>query len=389
LIKTENVTFEWKETRDTIGRFDNYLLKLRILGFSIFTIFFTTIVGIAGIKKEIDTFTPETILFAILILTLFVLSIYILDRYYERMLLVAVYRASYLEVHRLEGFRIGLTTEIEFQKEQLSNKINKYNFLKASHMVNFVYGLIFITMWIQYFILTKKIEQSFFYNLVLFSIIVVVTLLMIAAHMLLSEPGALIGKRSEIVNSPTIMSKEEIKYSIKKITYHVLDWLKRNDTNELHIVSIVSGARPFTEKLIKELEIYNIKIFLHPIHIKATNNSEHLEKYKHIYGHINNEINNKNVLIVDDLLDSGKTILKVKNILKDYSINSIKVAVLINKYYDKHVNADFIGLNLGLKKDELEKNGIKDYWLFGFGMDLNGQYRDIEHIGWIKKTIQT
>ena len=218
MIKTENVTFEWKETRDTIGRFDNYLLKLRILGFSIFTIFFTTIVGIAGIKKEIDTFTPETILFAILILTLFVLSIYILDRYYERMLLVAVYRASYLEVHRLEGFRIGLTTEIEFQKEQLSNKINKYNFLKASHMVNFVYGLIFITMWIQYFILTKKIEQSFFYNLVLFSIIVVVTLLMIAAHMLLSEPGALIGKRSEIVNSPTIMSKEEIKYSIKKIS---------------------------------------------------------------------------------------------------------------------------------------------------------------------------
>ena len=65
---------------------------------------------------------------------------------------------------------------------------------------------------------------------------------------------------------------------------------------------------------------------------------------------------------------------------------SVKTAVLINKYFDNHyIKADFIGINLGLMKSKLKEMGIKDYWLFGYGMDLDGEYRDIEHIGWIEK----
>ncbi len=137
-MKTQRLISEWKECRDTIGRFDNYLLRLRLLGFSIFTLLFTAIVGAAGIKIGQSSITPEALLFAILTLSLFVLAIYILDRYYERMLLIAVYRASRLEAYRLEGFRIELTTEIEFQKERITKKRYRYNFLKASNMVNFV-----------------------------------------------------------------------------------------------------------------------------------------------------------------------------------------------------------------------------------------------------------
>lgn len=384
-MKTERVISEWKECRNTIGRFDNYLLRLRLLGFSIFTLLFTAIVGAGGTKKGISAFTPEALLFVILTLTLFVLAIYILDRYYERMLLIAVYRASYLEAHRLEGFRIGLTTEIEFQKEKISRRMLRSNFLKASQMVNFVYALIFITMWIQYFILSKRIEQSTYYDFILGVVIIIVTLLAIAAHMLLNEPGILISLRSKVVKSPVVMSREEIKYSVKRIASEINKWITSENANELHIISVLSGARPFTEDLIKELEHYEMSIFLHVVRIEATKEIEHLDECRLVYGVIDSSIEGRLVLVVDDLLDSGRTLQKVKDIVKDNGVKSIKTAVLINKYIGSHVNADFIGLNLGLNKNELITKGIDDYWLFGYGMDLDGQYRDIEHIGWIEK----
>ena len=147
-MKFKNIVKEWEECRNTVTRFDNYLLRLRLLGFSVFTLIFTSITGAIGGKEEEMTFNPTAILFAVIILGLFVLAIYILDRYYERMLLVAVLRASRLESHRLEGFRIGLTTEIEFQKQQMQKKLGHKVFSKASQMVDFVYILIFFnTFW--------------------------------------------------------------------------------------------------------------------------------------------------------------------------------------------------------------------------------------------------
>lgn len=388
-MKSESIIFEWKECRDTIGRFDNYLLRLRLLGFSVFTLLFTTIIGVAGIKKGVvSALTPATLLFAILTLTLFIVSIYILDRYYERMLLVAVYRASRLEAHRLEGFRIGLTTEIEFQKEKISGKLRRSNFLKASHMVNFVYAMIFLTMLVQYFILATRIEQNFSYYIVLLVVVIIVSLMMFFANMLLSEPGALISLRSQVVQSPVVMSRVEIKYSIKKIATQVTQWVEAEKTHELHIISILSGARPFTEDLIDELERNKLSVTLHIICAEATKEDDHLEECQLVYGVVEDGIKNKLVLIVDDLLDSGKTLQRVKNSINDYGAKSIKAAVLVNKFSEVNGNADFVGLNLGLHKDKLAKTGIKDYWLFGYGMDLNGQYRDIEHIGWVKKELQ-
>jgi len=384
-MKTQRLILEWKECRDTIGRFDNYLLRLRLLGFSIFTLLFTAIVGAAGIKIGQSSITPEALLFAILTLSLFVLAIYILDRYYERMLLIAVYRASRLEAYRLEGFRIGLTTEIEFQKERITKKRHRYNFLKASNMVNFVYALMFITMWVHYSVLLVRIEQKTYYNIILIAVVIVIIFLAIAAHMLLNEPGRLIKLRSEIVKSPVVMSREEIKYTVKKIAYHINEWVISENTKELDIISILSGSRPFTEDLIRELESMKLSVFLHLLCIEATDETGLLPECRVAYGIIDNNIKGRLVLIIDDLLDSGSTLKKAKSIVEDNGPKSIKTAVLINKYIGLNVNADFIGMNLGLDKDKLLAKGINDYWLFGYGMDLDGQYRDIDYIGWVER----
>ena len=78
-MKHECILSEWNECRNSIARFDNYLLRLRLLGFSVFTLIFTALSGLAGSRSVQTHFTIEAILFAISTLSLFVLAIYILN----------------------------------------------------------------------------------------------------------------------------------------------------------------------------------------------------------------------------------------------------------------------------------------------------------------------
>lgn len=389
-MKFENIALEWRECRNTVARFDNYLLRLRLLGFSIFTLTFTVIAGATGSKSGEFEINREAILLAIITLNLFVLAIYILDRYYERMLLIAVLRASRLEAHRLEGFRIGLTTEIEFQKKQINRPIMKKKFSKASFMVNIVYGLIFLTMWGQYWILQEKVMNNNIYKIILGLIILFVIILFLASNSLLKEPNKMISIRANIVKSPVVMSREEIQHTVKRISKEIVFWLEQTQNTKLHIVSILAGARPFTEDLLANISKLNpeIEFNLHILHIEAhEKEGDGNKQCDLICGALDKKtVHGKYVLIIDDLLETGTTLKKVYDILKEAGAAAIKSAVIVKKFEESLIEPDFIGFNLGLDLEKLNYHGLKDCWLFGYGMDFDGHYREIEHIGWVERS---
>jgi hypoxanthine phosphoribosyltransferase len=388
-MKFENIALEWKECRKTVARFDNYLLRLRLLGFSVFTLTFTAIVGAAGSTSEKITFTAESLLLAIMTLSLFVLAIYILDRYYERMLLIAVLRASRLESHRLEGFRMGLTTEIEFQKRQLNKPSIVKTFARASVMVNFVYALIFIVIWAQYLLLIRKGRLGSIYLWILVGIIFLISLIAFVGNFLLREPSHLIAARSHIVNSPVIMSREEIRLTIARIAREIVQWLEKENEHRLHIVSILIGARPFSKDLLDEIKEINpkIELILHFIHMEAQSTESNYSKdCKIVCGILESDIlKDKTILVIDDLLDTGTTLKKVLDLVNRAGPKTVKSAVFVKKFDNSIISPDFIGFNFGLNREKLAEQGLEDCWLFGYGMDFDGHYREIEHIGWVRK----
>lgn len=382
----ETALQEWLECRRTVARFDDYLLRLRLLGFSIFALLFTGISGLAGSSVAVEGLRPETLLFALITLSLYVSAIYILDRYYERMLLVAVLRASRLEAFSLEGFRVGLTTEIQFQKEQLRNRTRRGAW-KASNMVNGVYLLIFLCMWVQYWLVADRLADTDLYFTFLVVMILIVTLLVISAHVQLTEPNALIAERAEVVTSPIVMSPREIRSAVQRIAYSIAQWLVESDTRELQIVSVVFGARAFTEDLVDAIErVAEVRCFVHPVHMEATRDDKVLGQAKHEYGSLLAEhLTNQFVLVVDDLVDSGATLSAILALLAEAKPKQVRSAVLIKKYSEVAVQPDYLGLELGLDRKAMEKSGIEDYWLFGYGMDSGGFYRELAHVGWIAR----
>ncbi len=84
------------------------------------------------------------------------------------------------------------------------------------------------------------------------------------------------------------------------------------------------------------------------------------------------EVAGRHVLVVDDILDEGTTLLEILAVLKAQGAAQIYSAVLINKLHDRKAAPnwlpDFVGVDL------------PDRYLFGFGMDYKGYWRNANGI---------
>lgn len=306
----QNVTSEWNECRASISRFDGYLFRLRLSVFTVFSLVLSALIGSSSIEEVSKIFeSSSTVLFVYATLSTYMLSIYILDRYYERMLMIAVYRASYIETFRLENFKIGLTTEIEFQKEKiLQDSTRKKRFFskvgfKGSEMVNIIYAFLYLLISTFSFSVIFQ-NDNFRYNtnvLLFFTVLLGFILLGCYANTFLVEPKKLIKLRSEAVKSPVIISKDEIVFLVNRIAEQIRELY---GDKHITIVSILNGARPFTNDLMKKLEELNVKFEIHLIRIESTKGNHHLNTMEFIFGN-NNNFKDKNVLVID----TGKTVI--------------------------------------------------------------------------------
>ncbi len=82
------------------------------------------------------------------------------------------------------------------------------------------------------------------------------------------------------------------------------------------------------------------------------------------------EIRDKDVLVVDDILDSGRTLGWVKEHLAKFNPRSVKVCVLLQKKVKRVINvrADYVGFE------------IPDVFIYGYGLDYRDRYRHLPYI---------
>ena len=78
----------------------------------------------------------------------------------------------------------------------------------------------------------------------------------------------------------------------------------------------------------------------------------------------------RDVIVVDDIADEGKTLEGVISLARSGKPKSVRVAVLVNKLVRRRVplQLDYVGFEL------------REGWVVGYGMDLDGAYRDLDHL---------
>lgn len=144
-----------------------------------------------------------------------------------------------------------------------------------------------------------------------------------------------------------ILTNEEIQHKIKRISYQIYETFV--EENEIVVAGISNSGYVFAKKIVDELEkISDLKVQLCEVKINKQNPQElittSLKK---------EEYQNKGLILVDDVLNSGTTLIYgIKHFL-DVPLKKFKTAVLVDRNHKKYpVKADFKGISLSTSLHE-------------------------------------
>jgi pyrimidine operon attenuation protein / uracil phosphoribosyltransferase len=149
-------------------------------------------------------------------------------------------------------------------------------------------------------------------------------------------------------NNTRILDDNDIQQKIKRISYEILE--DNYDEKELIFIGITDNGLNFAKRITEYLQsISKIDITLAKIH---------LEKEKPLSGDIEmniegNKLNNKVVILVDDVANSGKTLSYSMRPVLQFMPKKIQVAVLVDRKHKSFpVSPDYIGLSLSTTMKE-------------------------------------
>jgi len=137
------------------------------------------------------------------------------------------------------------------------------------------------------------------------------------------------------------------------------------------IISILSGSVYFSRDLNEEWPHQLVTIGTIGVSSYDGTNQKQLQ----LTQNLSVPVKDRHVLIVDDILDSGRTLAFVKKHILNRQACSVKTCVLLRKITSS-MSADFIGFD-----------NIPDDFVVGYGMDYKGLFRDYPHIGVLNNAI--
>lgn len=144
-----------------------------------------------------------------------------------------------------------------------------------------------------------------------------------------------------------ILNREEIQQKVTRISYQIYETFV--DENEIIIAGIAKNGFLFAEKLANELSrISDLKITLCEVYIDKQNPQKEIKT-----SISKDDYQNKGLVLVDDVLNSGTTLIYgVKHFL-DVPLKKFKTAVLVDRNHKKYpVKADFKGISLSTSLHE-------------------------------------
>ena len=173
----------------------------------------------------------------------------------------------------------------------------------------------------------------------------------------------LLQKRLVLKISKTLISQEEIENKISEIAEIINSKYK---DEELVVIGILKGAFIVVSDLAKQLQIDVTFDFMS---IKSYYGSESSGQIK-IVKDLEYDISNKNILIVEDIYDTGLTLSNLKKLLESRNPKSIEIfSMFVKKAVSKDpIEIDYSGFEIGPE------------FVVGYGLDYNGKYRELPYL---------
>lgn len=144
-----------------------------------------------------------------------------------------------------------------------------------------------------------------------------------------------------------ILNNQQINHKIKRIAFQIYE--NNIDEKDLILAGIKTNGYVFAQKIKEALEsISPIKVHLCEVRINKKKPQEKIETSLNL-----SEFKNKSLILVDDVLNSGTTLIYAVKHFLDVPLKQFKTAVLVNRNHKKYpIKADFKGLSLSTSLQE-------------------------------------
>ena len=168
-----------------------------------------------------------------------------------------------------------------------------------------------------------------------------------------------------------LFTEEEIQYKVEELAAKINSDYEGKD---LVVVGILKGAVVFMSDLLKKI---NVKVSIDFMDISSYGNETVSTGEVKIIKDLDNSVIGKDILIVEDIIDTGNTLSYLVNNLKQRGANSVKIATLLDKKVrrEKVVEVDYCGFV------------VDDFFVVGYGIDYAEKYRNLPFIGYLKPEV--
>ncbi|MDP8079245.1 hypoxanthine phosphoribosyltransferase [Phocoenobacter skyensis] len=166
----------------------------------------------------------------------------------------------------------------------------------------------------------------------------------------------------------TLLSTSEINERIAVLAKQINEHYQKQDCESLVVIGLLRGSFMFMADLVRLLDLPVEVDFMTASSYGLTMESNRDVK---ILKDLDGDINGKDVLIVEDIIDTGFTLNKIKEMLLLRSPKSVTICTLLDKPSRREVNVrvDWVGFE------------IPDEFVVGYGIDYAQKYRHLNYIG--------
>ncbi|MDY3041100.1 hypoxanthine phosphoribosyltransferase [Streptococcus pluranimalium] len=170
-----------------------------------------------------------------------------------------------------------------------------------------------------------------------------------------------------------LYSEEEIVAKSKELGAQLTkDYAGKNPL----LVGVLKGAVPFMAELIKHIDTHvEVDFMVVSSYHGGTTSSGEVKILKDV----DTNIEGRDVIFIEDIIDTGRTLLYLRDMFKYRKANSVKIATLFDKPEGRivEIEADYVCYN------------IPNEFIVGFGLDYNENYRNLPYVGVLKEEIYT
>lgn len=167
-----------------------------------------------------------------------------------------------------------------------------------------------------------------------------------------------------------LISETEIEKRCQELGAELTQCYKQCEETPL-LVTLLKGAVPFLVHLSKHIDL---DIEFDFMDVSSYEGTESIGDVR-IIKDLDRSIKDQSILLVEDIVDTGRTLKSVKELLYNKGAKDVKIVSLLDKPSRRviDINADFVGFE------------IPNHFVVGFGLDFNEKFRNLPYVGVLKE----